>query len=195
VSTVHVWRIPIGAGAPGLRDAVRAILGAHLDIAPSELRFGTGPYGKPFVRGAPVEFNLSHTTRAALLAVSARRPVGVDLATCRPDLPVAALAARWFPPAERDLVRRAGRDARLVWLRLWARKEALVKAAGSRLAVGLPVPVAGSGAGRRYVAGDPTGRVPGVWSLLDLPAPPGYAACVALAGPGTFEVVRHTWRC
>jgi 4'-phosphopantetheinyl transferase len=193
VSTVHVWRVPIGAGAPGLRDTVRAILGAHLDTAPSELRFGTGPYGKPFVCGARVEFNLSHTNGAALLAVSARRPVGVDLATCRRDLPVAALAARWFPPAERDLVRRAGPDARLVWLRLWARKEALVKAAGSRLAVGLSVPIAGRGT--RCVAGDPTGRVPGVWSLLDLPAPPGYAACVALAGPGTFEVVRHTWRC
>jgi 4'-phosphopantetheinyl transferase len=213
---VHTWRIPLRAEpaacerlyrllSPAERRradarpeqgrrryvvahaAMRTVLCTLLDVKPQRLRLRRGACGKPFVVGGAVEFNLSHEGDLALLAVSPLRPVGVDLATCRPGFPARAMAARYFPAAERTIVERAGKDARQAWLTLWARKEAWVKATGTRLSVGLPVPVAG----RRAVTRDPTGRVPGWWRLHDLPAPPGFAACVALAGTRGFDVINQ----
>jgi 4'-phosphopantetheinyl transferase len=163
--------------------ALRAILGRLLGIAPNRLRMATGPCDKPFLLDADVEFNLTQGDDTALVAVCRGRPVGIDLATCRPDFPVHAMAERFFPATERRLV--DGPDARRAWLGLWARKEAWVKAAGTRLVLGLPVPVI------RCVTRDPTGRVPGWWRLEDLPAPPGCAASLALAGARPYHVINH----
>jgi 4'-phosphopantetheinyl transferase len=163
---------------------LRTILGRLLDRPPQRLRLGTGPCGKPFVIDAAVEFSLSHEDDLALVAVSCGRPVGIDLATCRPDFPVRELAERYFPANERRLVDTSP-EARPAWLGLWARKEAWVKAAGTQLTVGLPVPVT------RCVTRDPTGRIPGWWRLHDLPAPPGYAASVVLGGARPYTVISH----
>ena len=213
---VHTWRIPLRV-APAACDrlyrvlspverrhadarpdtgrrryvvahaAVRTVLSTLLDVAPQRVRLGRGRCDKPFVAGATLEFNLSHEGDLALLAVSPLRPVGVDLATCRPGFPARAMAARYLPPAEQRLVEDAGPKARQAWLTLWARKEAWVKAAGTRLGAGLAVPVGG----RRVVTRDPTGRVPGWWRLHDLAAPSGHAACVALAGTRRFKVINQ----
>ncbi|SCG76334.1 4'-phosphopantetheinyl transferase family protein [Micromonospora coxensis] len=160
------------------RGVARAVLGAYLDRPAASLRWSTGRWGKPALADAPaLRFNLAHTADVAVLAVSGGRPVGVDIERRRPELPAVALAERYFPAVERDLVRTGGRDA---FLRLWTRKEAWTKAAGDRMGRGLALPVAG--AGPVLPVRDPTGRIPGSWLLHDLPAPPGYAACVALAG-------------
>ncbi|MBB5870011.1 4'-phosphopantetheinyl transferase [Allocatelliglobosispora scoriae] len=216
---VHIWTVPLTAtaatvsrlhGLLGLRErlraadrapadwwrrhvvshaAVRAILGGYLDREPSSLRFGYGRWGKPRLAG--LEFNLSHTGDLALLAVSAQRPVGVDVEGSRPDFPAVAFADRYFPPAERELVAAAGPEAPAVWRRLWSRKEACVKAAGARAALGLSLAVAGPGDLRRVR--DSSGLLPGTWLLRDLPAPEGHAACVALDGDRPFAVTHQTW--
>ncbi|MEV4490111.1 4'-phosphopantetheinyl transferase superfamily protein [Micromonospora coxensis] len=168
------------------RGVARAVLGAYLHRPAASLRWSTGRWGKPALAdAAALCFNLSHTADVAVLAVSGGRPVGVDIERRRPGLSAVAFAARYFPPAEGDHVRTGGHDA---FLRLWTRKEAWVKAAGDRVGRGLALPVAG--AGPVLPVRDPTGRIPGSWLLHDLPAPPGHAACVALAGT---RPVRPVW--
>ncbi|MFC7545967.1 4'-phosphopantetheinyl transferase family protein [Plantactinospora sp. GCM10030261] len=165
------------------RGAVRVLLGRYLGRPPAALRWRTGRWGKPaLVDPEAPRFNLTHTAGVALLAVSRTRAVGVDLDRRRAGLPAAALAGRYFPAGERGLVRSGGPDA---FLRLWVRKEAWVKAAGDRMTRGLVLPVAGPGP--VLAVRDPAGRIPGDWTLRDLPAPPGYAACVALAGSRPFD--------
>ncbi|MEV6924372.1 4'-phosphopantetheinyl transferase superfamily protein [Dactylosporangium sp. NPDC051485] len=137
-----------------------------------------GPNGKPGVAGLQV--NLSHAGEHALIAVTETRPVGVDLQDLGPAPAVDALARRFFPPAEAALVA-AGGPAEFA--RLWARKEAVLKAAGDRLMRGLALPV----------AGDPPPAVvhDGVaYAVADVEAPDGYRAAIALAGPEPLHVIR-----
>jgi 4'-phosphopantetheinyl transferase len=168
-----------------VRGAVRAILGDYLGTAPELVPLRLGRCGKPEVAGQPLQFNVSHSGRVVLLAVSGCRAVGVDVEYDRYRGHAARIAARFLRPEESATVAARGSSA---YLRLWVRKEACVKAAGGRLAEGLSLPVSGA------VVRDPTGRLPGCFALRDLPAPPGYAAALAVAGSQPVDVVPRWWR-
>jgi 4'-phosphopantetheinyl transferase len=153
--------------------ALQRIVAQRLGAAP---RWTRGPNGKPGLDGDPLHVNLSHAGELALIAVAADRPVGADLQDLVPGLDWAAMARRYYPPDEADRVATGGAGE---FARLWARKEAVVKAAGDRLTRGLGLPV----------AGDPPPVVEhaGVaYAVADLPAPDGFRAAVALAGPEPF---------
>jgi 4'-phosphopantetheinyl transferase len=140
-------------------------------------RWVFGPNGKPSVDGGGVQVNLSHSGDLAMVALSAVRPVGVDVQQVLPGLDVAAMAARFYPPAEAHV---AGPDA---FALLWARKEAVVKAAGGRLTRGLAVPVAGPS--------PVLAEHDGPYVVADVEAPAGFRAAVALAGADPFTVRVH----
>jgi len=110
------------------RAALRIVLAGHLEVHPSEIEFGAGPHGKPELVGAPVRFNLSHSGDLALIALTARAEVGVDVErTSRRSSAV----ERTLTDGERATL--DGRDRHLQLLRLWCRKEALAKAMGGGL--------------------------------------------------------------
>lgn len=168
--------------------AARRILGRYLRIAPQRLRWEIGAFGKPLVDG--LRMNLSHSADLAVLAVSATRDVGVDIQWCAPSLPARRMSGRFYPEAEARFVAagRTSTEAVSRFVRLWARKEAVVKAAGGRITRGLGLPVGGPGRSR-VVSGPP---LPGPFRVCDVPAPSGFHAAVALRGPTRFEV---THRC
>ena len=119
--------------------ALRTLVGQYLSVPPAELRFTTGPFGKPALHGAPgdrpLEFNLAHSGRWALVAV-ATVPVGVDVERIRPVANFERLVARFFTPVEQQQLRAAGPDeATAQFFPLWAAKEAVLKAAGCGLQV------------------------------------------------------------
>ncbi|MFY1674518.1 4'-phosphopantetheinyl transferase family protein [Plantactinospora sp. WMMB334] len=125
--------------------AVRIIVGRCLDTAPQRIRWSHGRYGKPALADATagLEVNLSHSGDLAVVAVSRGRPVGVDVQRLLPRLDPVAMSLRYFPPVEVRFVTGADDPAERSdrFTRLWARKEACVKAAGGRLADGLRLPV------------------------------------------------------
>jgi 4'-phosphopantetheinyl transferase len=165
------------------RAAIRMLLAERLGTTPDAVPLGTGRWGKPYVAGAP-EFSLSHAGDWAVVALSAYRPVGIDVDLPHPGQDPLRSAARFFRADEHELVRAAPPEVRAAtYLRMWARKEACVKAAGGRLAFGLRLPVAGP------VVVDATGRLGGPWRVRDLAAPPGYTGAVALTGPRPFRIV------
>jgi 4'-phosphopantetheinyl transferase len=162
--------------------ALRFILGEFLGVAPRELRFTLGPQGKPAVAG--VEFSLSHSGELSLVALSARRPVGVDIQEKVAGLDVVGMARRFFPEDEAAEVT-AATDPGLAFARLWARKEAVVKVEGGRLTAGLRIPVRGGAS-----------RVTGLslpCRVTDLPAPVGFQAAVAVEGPEPYTVELLEW--
>ncbi|MFJ5231378.1 4'-phosphopantetheinyl transferase family protein [Kitasatospora sp. NPDC088391] len=172
--------------------ATRHLVAARLGVPPAELRWRHGPHGKPALTGPHTgpEVNLSHSADLALVALSPTRPVGVDLQRVLPDRLSVALAARYFPPEEaaavRDLPDPATRAAHFA--RLWARKEALVKAHGGRLTQGLRIPLQHAPAPT-----DPADTWSRHYRVHDLPAPPGYHAALALAGTAPFRTALHHW--
>jgi 4'-phosphopantetheinyl transferase len=164
--------------------ATRHIVARCLGAPAEEIRWRHGPHGKPELAGrwTGAQVNLSHSGDVSMVAVTASRPVGVDVQRVLPRVDATAMAHRYFPPEEARLVRAApdaeGRADRFA--RLWARKEALVKAHGGRLTQGLRVQVHNVGA-------------PAGYRLTDVPAPHGYRAAVALAGPSGYRVAWHRW--
>jgi 4'-phosphopantetheinyl transferase len=114
--------------------------------------------------------------------------VGVDIQHLVPGLQVAGLSARFFPPDEAGYVA-AGRDASEQvdrFAQLWARKEAVVKAAGGRLWPNLKIAVRG----RDVVScAEPAAS----HRVADVAAPPGFRAAVALTGAAPFAVAAACW--
>lgn len=173
--------------------ALRCIVGDRIGVTAAQVTWQIGPHGKPHLSGCErrVEANLSHSDDFCMVAISPLRPVGVDIQRLTTVSASVALARRYFPPEEVRLVLDAEDAAAQpeVFARLWTRKEALVKAAGSRLIAGLAAPAHGPGpltVHHPAVSPEPV-------RVADLEAPPGYCAAIALIGAEPFRVVTRMW--
>jgi len=183
---VHVWPVRRSDGG----DPVARVLARYIRPADGELTIVRGA-GKPHLdeSGADVRFNVAHAGSILLVAVARGREIGVDVEPLGRG-PWLSLPGHVLTPAElRSLDGLAGRARDASFLRLWARKEAVLKAAGVGLAVD-PGLVAVSGpAEPPAVLGVPASMGPAArWGLVDLPLP-GYAAAVAVERPHAPVVV------
>ncbi len=135
------------------RSALRVILSRYAGDDPVRLGFIYGEHGKPaLLPFSDVEFNLSHAGDWAMIAVTRSVAVGVDIERIRPDVDMAPLLIRL---GESNLPQGV-QDL----YQVWTRREARSKAAGGAL------------------FDKPSDNI----SAVDLNAPPGYAASVALVG-------------
>lgn len=140
--------------------ATRMLLAKQLGVEPDVLRLGKGANGKPVLAGPlahALHFNLSHCGGRALLAVCGDE-VGIDIeGQVRGDID--ALAADVLAPEELNRFQALPvADRSMELCRLWAAKEALLKACG--LGLGL------APASFRIQAD-------GCWHRLPPPADPG----------------------
>ena len=132
---------------PALRQAyihmhalMRQILAAYIPgESAADLRFTKGEYGKPYLEAAPaLRFNLSHSGDWGLLAVGHDIEVGVDIETIKPRAGLAGLVAKCFSAAEQQYWQQLPPQQQVeVFFEIWTRKEALVKAVGRGIALGL----------------------------------------------------------
>jgi 4'-phosphopantetheinyl transferase len=170
--------------------ALRILAGRELKARPAALTWIPGRYGKPEL--APpwsgLHTSLSHSGDMIAAAISTDRPVGVDIQHLEPGLDTVGLSARFFPPDEAEYVA-AGRDASARadgFAHLWARKEAVVKAAGGSLWPNLRITVRG----RDVVScAEPASS----HRVADVTAPASYRAAVALIGAAPFVLDAVSW--
>jgi 4'-phosphopantetheinyl transferase len=164
--------------------ALRLVLGQATDRRPADIAFHVSPWGRPELADGPF-FNLSHSGSTGIVAVDAKAPVGVDV-----ELPDRNLQAGWLEsvlcPEEKARIAAAGFEPRSL-LRLWVRKEAVLKALGR----GLSFPPS-----EVMVGNDPpdyrTWRpvrlsdavAPSEFSLIDLPVGGVAVSALARAGAG-----------
>ena len=95
------------------------------------------PHGKPTVVGSTLEVSISHSGDWVALAVTDGAPVGVDVEEVR-AAEVDDLAGICFSPAELAVFRRVPEaDRRGAFFTYWARKEAVLKATGKGMSVGM----------------------------------------------------------
>jgi 4'-phosphopantetheinyl transferase len=92
------------------------------------LEYQRAPGGKPRLRGEPLQYNLSHSGRLALVGVARALPLGVDVQAPHPTAEKPWFAKRICSPREYEHFGGAPRPDDLI--RLWARKEASIKARG-----------------------------------------------------------------
>jgi 4'-phosphopantetheinyl transferase len=116
------------------RGALRKILGAYLKISAREINFSYNQYGKPFLteNDRQLKFNLAHTEGRALVAVSQRREIGVDIEFIRDDFATCKTANFFFSSTEISALETLPRNLRTnAFFCGWTRKEAVLKAVGN----------------------------------------------------------------
>jgi 4'-phosphopantetheinyl transferase len=165
------------------RTAVRRLLGGRLGCLPCEVPLSVDRFGKPFVDDKclrSVTFNVSHAGDHALIALAcsrARLQLGVDIEWCDQDVDLEAMLVAGFTVAEGVEIR-SEQDPRTSFCQKWVAKEAVLKAVGVGIAEHLhSVSIHRDESRRLRVAC----LIP-EWrsvEVLEVQAPPGYAAAVA----------------
>jgi len=121
------------------RCLVDSVLQKYIGGTADELEFSREKNGRPYIAGAKLDFNLSHSGDWALLAVSAGTRVGVDIEQVREDRDFRAIACRYFSASEAKMICDSDNEflARARFYALWTAKEAALKAVGTGIAGGL----------------------------------------------------------
>jgi len=180
------------------RAALRRILGRYLNAGPEAIRFDRGAYGKPSLAqplsGSRIRFSTTHSAGVALVAMALDTDVGVDIEQIRANIEYEDLCRRYFAPSEQASVGRFPEAERLAaFFRGWARKEAVMKALGTGLSLGLDQLVVSLEAGPapKIYSIQGSAAAAGRWHLNDLQPVPGYVAALARpAGPCRVECFR-----
>lgn len=159
------------------RGMLRDVLADYLDVDPVSLAFEYGPRGKPSLAGRlgqRLRFSSSRSGGVAVLAVAFGREVGIDVERVDRKRALGPIAEQLFAPAEAAELRALSPQERTRrFFEIWTRTEAYAKALGIGLAIPLRRVDAGSG-----------GRLPGGWSLHDLPLGTGLAGALCVQGAG-----------
>jgi phosphopantetheinyl transferase len=156
------------------RDAMRDVLAAELREPAGELDLAVAPGGKPYLAGRDLHFNLSHSGAIACVATSTAVPVGVDVERVRTFKNETGMRRRICAPAELAWLQSIPTvsESQAALIRLWVRKEAVVKASGEGIVRDLNEFSVLDG-----IVDDGRG---GRWSCADIPIPTrGYLAAVA----------------
>jgi 4'-phosphopantetheinyl transferase len=117
------------------RCALRECLSRYTGLAAGALQLADTPLGKPYVANvAGCFFNVSHSEDMALIGVIDSSDIGVDLEILQNIDNIESIARQHFSPAEFEAFMTLSETARCrVFLRVWTRKEACLKAVGTGL--------------------------------------------------------------
>lgn len=173
------------------RATLRRLLATYLGRPSHDLRFDFGPQGKPALRDAALEFNVSHSGPLVLLAFASGSPIGVDVEQEKSERDRLAIARRFFAPAEAEAVARA-EDIAGAFYRTWTAKESVIKAVGGGLSIDLSSFLVTPDRGA-FTPVDNVGLDPSLsgWYVQTLPEPgEGAHAAVAVRGSGWSVTVR-----
>lgn len=177
------------------RSGMRLILGRYLGLPPQAIRFTYGDHGKPSVSACgtlPIHFNLSHSADLAVLAVSDRYELGIDIEEIR--FLKEDVARRFFSRKEYETLRSLPAECYLDgFYRCWTRKEAFIKAHGAGLSLPLDsfdVTVDGSAEPRlERLEGEPD--APANWIVLELATPINFAGAIVASTGGRRLRLRY----
>ncbi|QDL98004.1 4'-phosphopantetheinyl transferase superfamily protein [Rhodopseudomonas palustris] len=117
-----------------MHTALRLRLSELLDTAAEAVTILVGAHGRPFVAGraAEIDFNISHSRRTGLIAISRAGTVGVDVEDRDAAADYSEMVDTIFEQHEAACLHRLEKSVRNdLFLRGWTRKEAVAKAVGT----------------------------------------------------------------
>ncbi len=182
---VHVWPVACTGGD----DPVARVLAGYCGGDPVTIARGAG---KPRLVGArrDLRYSVSHAGGLTLVAVAAGREVGVDVERLGRGRWLSLPGHVLTPSEQRSLDAVAGAAREAAFLRLWACKEAVLKAAGVGLAIDPSCVEVSDPAEPPALLDVPAAIGPAArWALVEL-ALPGHVVVVALERPGAGVVLR-----
>jgi len=173
-----------------VRSELRKVLAAYLDLTPIQVKFHTGPHGKPHLSSNSLHFNISHTADELVIAVGNIANIGVDVEIIKTRTGMYNLAARCFSNAELIAWQDLPTEQKLAaFYRLWTKKEAFVKAVGRGIALGLERCEVDIRSGGQLHCIPPEFGQAADWSLTELPL--GTLQMAALATPACPFTLRQ----
>lgn len=125
------------------RALLRTVLSRYHDIAPERWTFTPNAYGRPSISndsdGARrISFNLSHTRKLVVLAITHDHELGIDTEDTLTRSPPLEIADRFFAPDEVASLRALPTSRQSVrFFQYWTLKESYIKARG----LGLSLPL------------------------------------------------------
>jgi len=171
------------------RATLRTLLSAYVGRPAGTIQLAFEPNGKPFLAGTDVHFNVSHSGNIAVVALSRRGPIGVDVERYDRRVDVLGVADRFFAAMEvRKLHDLPAHQLERGFYACWTRKEAYIKALGTGLSHDLASfsvtlapdePVTFCGAERE------------TWELAALTVDAGYSAALVAPRSATELTVRQ----
>lgn len=165
------------------RGWLRAVLARYLDTSPAGLRFDYGARGKPVLSaGCDLRFNLSHSHDLALLAVTKKRELGIDVEFIKESIVGPEIAECFFSAAEIAELRALPREQqRAAFFAGWTRKESYIKGTGAGLFGPLDRFTVSLAADESLRVHDDE-REAARWTLCSLHLGEGYAGALAVQG-------------
>jgi 4'-phosphopantetheinyl transferase len=122
------------------RSMLRLIISRYLNITPDKIIFTYAEHEKPSLNSPnslKLQFNLSHSENYAVYAITTEYAIGVDIEKIQDHFNL-AVAKRFFTQQENaDLLNFSSQEQTSAFYRIWARKEAVIKAIGKGLAIPL----------------------------------------------------------
>jgi len=171
------------------RGSLREILGHALHEDPRRFNIDYEAQGRPYLNGneqhSRIHFSVTHSHELALIAMTMDHNIGIDLEKIRTDIEHTGLSRRFFSTAEYQALQHYTDAARLrAFFATWTRKEAIIKATGIGIALGLK---------QFDVSVDPDQpaqlqatrweqKIRTDWVLTNIDTEPGYIACLAVTG-------------
>ena len=176
------------------RMALRTLCSSYLSVNELDIKYDLNEYGKPFMPGSALQFNLSHSGDRVALAFCWEDLIGIDVEEMLPQKDFLQVASRFFSPSERAALHNLeGEEQRLSFYRCWTRKEAFVKALG--LGVSAPLDRFSvefrSDLPARMLEMDGTLGTREEWLLQDVSLSGNYASAIACKAQ-TKEVICYT---
>jgi 4'-phosphopantetheinyl transferase len=167
------------------RATLRSILGDYLGAAPQDVSFEYGPNGRPSLASGDLEFNTSHSGALAVVGITRRHRIGIDVEHCR-DLEYVTLAEHFFAAQEiTELQSLADEERPQGFFNCWTRKEAYVKALGEGLSFPLDEFAVSlrPGAAPALLWSSRGPEEASRWQIVDISGEPDYIGAVVVERP------------
>jgi 4'-phosphopantetheinyl transferase len=164
------------------RGVLRHILGETLKRRPNQIHFAYGRYGKPVLAEREIEFNVTHSSNRALIALS-HSPIGIDLESLVANIDPVGMAHMVFNNEERaSLLGLPFSQQKKFFCSLWTRKEAYAKAIGLGLQIDFKLVGFQSVADGKFRVVDESRRGEATFYCYEVESGhPGFSACVCLS--------------
>ena len=165
------------------RAVLRELVSKQLDCNPVDVEFTYSEYGKPKLRHNDLKFNVSHSGSYALIGLSNKIDIGVDIEEVKYTSDLRNVAHRFFSTQEfNELFMLERADIPTGFFNCWTRKESFIKAVGHGLSFPLDQFVVSLKPGDKVELKETTfdPQEKSNWTLDELPTPIGYAAAFAI---------------
>lgn len=98
---------------------------------PEKISIDRNFFGKPFVTDhRNICFNLSHCHKVSVIAIDMSGDIGADVEEINSGFEFRYITERYFSDKEQEMLRNANGDERILFYKLWTKKEAFLKGLG-----------------------------------------------------------------